>query len=743
MAIKISGKGLSVKDKVIGKRKGYIDNPVEDILNDYDVRLKRYDKSKIDIKQYLSREDIAILQRMPPAHRKQILHEFFNTPEYKKLEKVLENKPEDNIIKSSINLSEPAKLQNTVAYTDEYMYSGRKSIYKNDGNIHESKPGSISLSKNRFSDSDEKSYSPDTNISNITSKQQANNYNIVKDVKNKSGDNIVEDTNHSIDDTGDVSLHSYHNIIKDTYANYNEDVSDIESYTDVSGRTDTNKRQQKYNTKIKLSEENSGNNNRYYSFFSNSGNSKEVMYHSGQYYSEEKAASKVAQYEQTASTIVNTTAKGAETVASTGAAASTAGTSEIVKAAGKAIKKYADTIKQAVEQTESVSNNISSNSSEDNNQGESITAEADSVLGKLTAIVLTATSLLFASIGVVFIPLLLLIMCIIAITTLIVTVISSVAGVITSTVNKAANGIKMYLLSENTISYVDDMREAADDNEILNYVNYLMAIMEVESHGNGNDPMQSSESAGLPPNGFDNPNDSIRQGVYYFACCINKANDEGCDLMSAVQAYNYGTGFIDYVADNGGQYTLDIAISFAQQHSGGMQVDYSNPIAVDYNGGWRYAYGNMFYAQLVSQYIYSYEDDAVQKIVDEAMKYYGWEYTWGGSNPDEGFDCSGLVQWCYGIAGIDLPRTSREQWEWCEEISVEDIVPGDLLFYQNESSDGEIGHVAIYIGDGKVYEAGDPIGVYDNNDSWHQDNLLHAGRVIHFEPEENSESSDE
>ena len=43
----------------------------------------------------------------------------------------------------------------------------------------------------------------------------------------------------------------------------------------------------------------------------------------------------------------------------------------------------------------------------------------------------------------------------------------------------------------------------------------------------------------------------------------------------------------------------------------------------------------------------------------------------------------------------------------------------------------------------KVYEAGDPIGVYDNNDSWHQENLLHAGRVIHFEPEENSESSDE
>ena len=138
---------------------------------------------------------------------------------------------------------------------------------------------------------------------------------------------------------------------------------------------------------------------------------------------------------------------------------------------------------------------------------------------------------------------------------------------------------------------------------------------------------------------------------------------------------------------------------------------------MDYNGGWRYAYGNMFYAQLVNQYIYSYEDEAVQKIVDEAMKYYGWEYTWGGSNPDEGFDCSGLVQWCYGTAGIELPRTSREQFDWCEKISVDELKAGDLLFYQNESSGGEIGHVAIYMGNGRIVHASnsvDGIKISDN-----------------------------
>ena len=74
---------------------------------------------------------------------------------------------------------------------------------------------------------------------------------------------------------------------------------------------------------------------------------------------------------------------------------------------------------------------------------------------------------------------------------------------------------------------------------------------------------------------------------------------------------------------------------------------------------------------------------------------------------------------------------------------MDDIVPGDLLFYQNETSNGEIGHVAIYIGDGKVFEAGDPIGIYDNNSTWHQDNLLHAGEQRKHGPEDDEQDEEE
>ena len=254
--------------------------------------------------------------------------------------------------------------------------------------------------------------------------------------------------------------------------------------------------------------------------------------------------------------------------------------------------------------------------------------------------------------------------------------------------------------------------------------------------------MQSSESAGLPPNSFKTPQESIAQGSKYFASCVTKASEKECDINTAIQAYNYGTGFIDYVAENGKVYTLDLAIAFAEEKSGGRQVDYKNQIAIDYNGGWRYAYGNMFYVQLVNQYIYNYENATVQKIVDEAMKYSGWDYISGGSTPDDGgFDCSGLVQYVYGQAGIDLPRLEKEQFEICEEIETDKAEPGDLIFYKNETSDGEIGHVAIYLGNGKVFEAGDPVGIYSATDEWHKTNQLHVGRVKGIE-DAGSESDD-
>ena len=76
-----------------------------------------------------------------------------------------------------------------------------------------------------------------------------------------------------------------------------------------------------------------------------------------------------------------------------------------------------------------------------------------------------------------------------------------------------------------------------------------------------------------------------------------------CDLDCIIQAYNYGSGFLDYAAKFNGVYSTELAEKFAEEQSGGNTVQYDNPMAVKENGGWRYAYGNMFYARLVKQYL--------------------------------------------------------------------------------------------------------------------------------------------
>jgi len=401
--------------------------------------------------------------------------------------------------------------------------------------------------------------------------------------------------------------------------------------------------------------------------------------------------------------------------------------------------KQADTLKEAAAQSESEPADYETEHSSDI----AISKSDMGVIQKITAVIMAFAAALISQLGIVFIPLLIVLAVVIVIVSLLVALISSIAGAVRDASSaQVIAGLYRQLLSDNTISYSDEVKDAAANEKIEDYVNYLMAIMEVESHGIGTDVMQSSESAGLPPNSFKTPQESIAQGSKYFASCVMKADEKECDINTAIQAYNYGMGFIDYVAENGKVYTLDLAIAFAEEKSGGRQVDYKNQIAIDYNGGWRYAYGNMFYVQLVNQYIYNYKNTTVQKIVDEAMKYSGWDYISGGSTPDDGgFDCSGLVQYVYGQAGIDLPRLEKEQFEVCEEIEADKAEPGDLIFYKNETSDGEIGHVAIYLGNGKVFEAGDPVGIYSATDEWHKTNQLHVGRVKGIE-DAGSESDD-
>jgi cell wall-associated NlpC family hydrolase len=83
----------------------------------------------------------------------------------------------------------------------------------------------------------------------------------------------------------------------------------------------------------------------------------------------------------------------------------------------------------------------------------------------------------------------------------------------------------------------------------------------------------------------------------------------------------------------------------------------------------------------------------------------GVPYVWGATGPDS-FDCSGLTQWSYAHAGINLPRTAAEQWYSGPHPSLAQLEPGDLLFWALNTSDpATIHHVTIYIGHGLMIAA--------------------------------------
>ena len=108
----------------------------------------------------------------------------------------------------------------------------------------------------------------------------------------------------------------------------------------------------------------------------------------------------------------------------------------------------------------------------------------------------------------------------------------------------------------------------------------------------------------------------------------------------------------------------------------------------------------------------------------------GWKYVYGGSNPNTSFDCSGLVQWCYGKAGISLPRTAQAQYDATQHLPLSQAKAGDLVFFHSTYNAGSyVTHVGIYVGNNQMYHAGDPIGYADLSSSYWQQHLIGAGRV--------------
>ena len=94
----------------------------------------------------------------------------------------------------------------------------------------------------------------------------------------------------------------------------------------------------------------------------------------------------------------------------------------------------------------------------------------------------------------------------------------------------------------------------------------------------------------------------------------------------------------------------------------------------------------------------------IQALLQRAMGLLGTPYRWGGTSPDSGFDCSGLVNYVFRTTlGIELPRVSREMASNGEKVERAALTAGDLVFFGRRGK--RVDHVGIYVGDGQFVHA--------------------------------------
>jgi murein DD-endopeptidase MepM/ murein hydrolase activator NlpD len=162
-----------------------------------------------------------------------------------------------------------------------------------------------------------------------------------------------------------------------------------------------------------------------------------------------------------------------------------------------------------------------------------------------------------------------------------------------------------------------------------------------------------------------------------------------------------------------------------------------------YNGDY---YNPLFYFEAGTQALYgepqtgnagdvtppqSYDDETVRRLINEAEKYLGMPYTFGGT-PPTAFDCSGFVSWVFSNSGVyNLPRTTAQGiYDKCTRVEPSEAKAGDLIFFTRTYNAGRpVTHVGIYCGNGIMIHCGDPIKYSSINTSYWQSHFYAYGRL--------------
>ena len=125
-------------------------------------------------------------------------------------------------------------------------------------------------------------------------------------------------------------------------------------------------------------------------------------------------------------------------------------------------------------------------------------------------------------------------------------------------------------------------------------------------------------------------------------------------------------------------------------------------------------------------------DTRFANMIQEAEKYLGYPYVWGGSNPSTSFDCSGFVSWVINHCGNGWSlgrRTANGLMGVCDIIPRSSAKPGDLIFFQGTYDVPGASHVGIYVGNGMMLHCGNPISYASIDSNYWQSHFYCFGRI--------------
>ena len=124
------------------------------------------------------------------------------------------------------------------------------------------------------------------------------------------------------------------------------------------------------------------------------------------------------------------------------------------------------------------------------------------------------------------------------------------------------------------------------------------------------------------------------------------------------------------------------------------------------------------------------KDDKFAAMMEEATKYIGYPYVWGGSSPSTSFDCSGYISWVLNHSGWNVGRqTAQGLYNFCTPVSAAQVKPGDLVFFKGTYDTPGVSHCGIYVGNSIMLHCGDPISYTNLNSKYWQEHFYSYGRL--------------